>query len=73
MEDRISVTQKNVFGIAIAILSDWSVDLRGVLLGTGPPRTPPSNPPRPPLLMGRLGIETGSNQGIDVESMSNRC
>ena len=38
------------------------------------PQTPPSNPPRPPLLKGRFGIETGSNRcRIDVESMSNRC
>ena len=36
------------------------------------PRTPPSNPPRPPLLRGRFGIKTGSNPAIDVESMSNR-
>ena len=35
-----------------------------------PPRTPPSNSPGPPLLKGRLGIETGSNQKT---SMSNRC
>ena len=41
--------------------------MRG-LLGTGP-----SNPPRPPLLRGhRFDIEIGSNQDIDVESMSNR-
>ena len=40
------------------------------LLGTGP-RT--SNPPRPPLLTGRFGIEIGSNQEIDVESMSSPC
>ena len=32
------------------------------LLGTAP-RTPPSNPPRPPL----PGIEIGSNQEIDIE------
>ena len=36
-------------------------------------RTPPSNPPRPPLLRGRFGIEIGSNEEIDVESMLNRC
>ena len=41
------------------------------LLGTG--RTPPSNPPCPPLLRGQFGIEIGSNQEIDVESMSKRC
>ena len=33
--------------------------------------TPPSNPPRPPLLRGRFGIEIGSNQKIDVELMFN--
>ena len=37
---------------------------------------PPSNPPRPRLLRGRFGIESGnqmgSNQEIDVESMLNR-
>ena len=38
-----------------------------------PPRTPPLNPPRSPLLRGRFGIEIGSNQEIDVESTSNRC
>ena len=47
----------------------WQL-VRG-LLGTGPP--PPSNPPRPPLLSGQFGIEIGSNQDIDVKSMSNRC
>ena len=36
-------------------------------------KAPPSNPPRPPLLLrGQFGIEMGSNQEIDVESMPNR-
>ena len=38
-----------------------------------PPRTPPSNSPRPSLLRGQFGIEIGSNQEIEVESMSSRC
>ena len=44
------------------------------------PQTPPSNPPRPPLLRGRFGIDLTSirhrnrlNQEIDAETMSNRC
>ena len=53
------------------------------LLGTGPP-APPSNPPRPPLLKGRFGIDSTSNRHrnrvksgnrcrIDVKSMLKRC
>ena len=34
---------------------------------------PPSNPPRPLLLRGRFGIDIGSNQEIDLESISNQC
>ena len=41
------------------------------LLGTAPQGPHPSNPPRPPLFRGRFGIEIGSNQEIDVESMLN--
>ena len=48
-----------------------------------PPGTPPSNPPRPPLLSGRFGIDSASIRHrfdiltlfrgrIDVESMLNR-
>ena len=42
------------------------------LFGTDP-ATPPLNPPRPPRLLGRFGIEVGSNQEIDVELTLNRC
>ena len=43
------------------------------LLGTAPPNPTPSNPPRPPRLRCRFGIEVGSNRcRIDVESMPNR-
>ena len=51
----------------IAILPLWGVYY------AQPHRTPPSNPPRPPLLRGPFGIDMKSNQEIDVESMLNWC
>ena len=49
-------------------------------LRVGPPKTPPSNPPRPPLLRGRLAsiqnrfdIDAKSKQGQIRKSMSNQC
>ena len=65
----------NVLLSPIHLTNFWSLgDDTGFvrcLLGTGP-RTPPSNPPRPPLLRGQFRIELESNQEIDVESMSDR-
>ena len=45
--------------------------LAGGLLGTGPP-DPTLESASPSILRGRFGIKIGSNQEIDVESMSNR-
>ena len=44
-------------GLSSQVLLDRSGLLRG-LLGTGPPAPHPSNPPRPPLLRGRFGIDS---------------
>ena len=54
----------------VSNLTTFNSFLCGVFLGTGPPGTPPSNPPRPPLLRGQFGIEIGSS---DRKLMSNQC
>ena len=83
LRERSGVTCVNLHFRSVGVTCVNLSFVRG-LLGTGPPRTPPSHQPRPSLLKGRFGIDStsirhwfdikiGSNQEIDVESMSNRC
>ena len=54
------------------IESDPGLNLWGVYQAQNP-QTSPSNPPRPPLLRGRFGIDSTSISWFDPISISNRC